>query len=332
MRRTRLALVASAIACAPAVCHAAVLYSEDFESVDTAANNWALNRQTPFNAGEVGFDYSTVGIPAAPHSAGGTTRGLKLEADIPTNNTFTGVSASPLDQHFPDNYTLRADVWQNFNGPFPGGGSGSTQMTWAGIGTNGTTPQFPGTSVQGVGFAASGDGGTTQDYRAYTNTGAPLLPSSGAYAAGTTDSPAASDSRQASDPYYVTHGFGSRTAPPAQLELFSQQTGATAPGTQGMAWHTWEITRIDNTVTWTIDGVLISTVDVTNEPFFGDNFFLGQFDINASSSADPNARSLLFGLFDNVQVTDAASVPEPGTMGLIVTAAAGLLARYRKSE
>ena len=81
---------------------------------------------------------------------------------MPGTGVFTGGSASPSGQSFSGAF---ADVWQNFNGPFPGGGNGSTQMTWAGGGTNGTTAQFPGTSVQGVGFAASGDGGTAQDYR-----------------------------------------------------------------------------------------------------------------------------------------------------------------------
>lgn len=328
MRLARLALVSAAMAAAPVVCPAAVLFSETFEADDTA-DRWQTNRVTAGllgNEANYTFDYSAVGIPAAPNSVGGGTRGLKLEANIPGTATFTGLSASPLGQAFTGNYTLRADVWQNFNGPFPAGGSGSTQVTWAGIGTNGTTPQFPGTSVQGVGVGATGDGGSQQDYRAYTNTGAPLLPSSGAYSAGTTDAPAASDSRQASNPYYVNAGFGGETATAGQLELFPQQTGATAPGTQGMAWHVWEIVKNENIVTWSIDGVLISTVDVTNEPFGGDNIFLGHFDINTTSSTDPNARDLLFGLFDNVVVTDV--IPEPSALSLL--ASGGLVALRRR--
>ena len=330
MRIKSCALIAAVLAAAPVVCPAAVLYSEDFEAVDTA-DRWQTNRVSAGalgNAADYNFDYSTVGIPAAPNSVGGATRGLKLEANIPGTATFTGLSASPLDHHFTGNYTLRADVWQNFNGPFPAGGNGSTQMTWAGIGTNGTTPQHQSTSVQGIGFGATGDGGSQQGYRAYVASGAPLAPSGGFYSAGTTDAPAASDSRQASNPYYVNAGFGGESAPAAQLSLFPQQTGATAPGTQGMAWHVWEIIKNENIVTWTIDGVLISTVDVTSEPFGGDNFFLGQADINALSSTDPNARSLLFGLFDNVVVTDV--IPEPSALSLVAVGGLAALRRRRK--
>ena len=53
----------------------------------------------------------------------------------------------------------------NFNGGFPGGGSGSTQMTVGGIGTNGTSAQFPGGTLQSVMVGATGDGGSASDYR-----------------------------------------------------------------------------------------------------------------------------------------------------------------------
>ena len=110
------------------------------------------------------------------------------------------------------------------------------------------------------------------------------------------------------------------------MELFPQQAGTTPAGTQGLAWHLWEITKIGNTVTWTIDGVTIATVDVTDEPFAGENIFFGQFDINASSSTDPNARSLLFGLVDNVEVIQ---VPEPGALSLLGFAGLAMLRRRR---
>jgi hypothetical protein len=321
---SKLALVAFVLAAAP-VCPAAVLFSEKFDQDHTG--DWKFNSPTGDAADDaIGneanfyFDYSTVGIPQAP--SGGSTRGLKMEANVPGTGVFTGMSASPLNQSFSGDFILRADVWQNFNGPFPAGGSGSTQMTWAGIGTNGTTAQFPGTSVQGVGFAASGDGGTATDYRVYTNVGAPLAPTApnGGYAAGTQ-----ATAQNNSDPYYAAHGFGNKTAPPAQLGLFSQQSGATAAGTQGMAWHVWEITKTGNLVTWTIDGVPIGSVDVTNEPFGGDNIFVGHFDIQATSSLDPNARDLLFGLVDNVEVSE---VPEPAALSLLaIGGIAGLLRR-----
>ena len=326
----RSTLIAAILAAAPAVSPAAVLYSENFDT--DATENWSVNRVSAGmlgNAGDVYFDYSTVGIPSAPNSAGGSTRGLMLQANLPPTGVMSGISASPLGQSFTGNFTLRADVWQNFNGPLPAGGNGSTQVTWMGIGTNGTTPQFPGTSVQGVGFGSTGDGGTGTttpagtDYRAYTNTGAVLGPGSGVYAAGTQ-----ATATNNTDPYYAANGLGGEAAPPDQLALFPQQSGLTAPGTTGMAWHVWEVVKNENIVTWTVDGVLIATVDVTTEPFGGDNFFLGHFDINNASSSDPNAPALLFGLFDNVVVTDV--IPEPGAASLLALGGVAAMRRRRR--
>ena len=324
----KLALLCAVVLAAPVASQAGVILFQDNFDADSSGN-WSFNSHiasdapddTLGNEANHFFDYSTVGIPSAPNSVGGTTRGLMMQANVPGTAVFTGASTSPLNQSFTGDYVLRTDVWQNFPGPFPAGGTGSTQMTWAGVGTNGTTAQFPGTSVQGIGFAASGDGGTASDYRIYTNVGAPLAPATGAYAAGTQ-----STAQNNTDPYYAANGFGSETAPQDQLDDFPQQTGTTAPGTQGMAWHQWEITRTGNIITWEVDGVLMGTFDATSEPFGGDNFFLGQFDINATT-ADSEGAPLLFGLFDNVRVE---VVPEPGTLCLL--SAAGLLALRRRRK
>jgi hypothetical protein len=54
-------------------------YSNTFEVDDTA--NWTVNKgpATTDEAHDFFFDYSTVGIPAAPSGAG--TRGIKLQAN-----------------------------------------------------------------------------------------------------------------------------------------------------------------------------------------------------------------------------------------------------------
>lgn len=304
---------------------AQLLFSENFDVDPTS--NWTFNSSivadtaNDSTGGEANFffDYSTVGIPAAPSSVGGTTRGLKLEANVPGTGVFSGISVSPNGQSFNSDYVLRFDAWQDFNGPFPGGGSGSTQMTDAGIGTNGTIAQFPGGTLQSALFAASADGGTANDYRAYTAPGAPSADTSGVYAAGSV-----SGSTNNTNTYYSN--FGSRTAPAPQLTLFPQQSGSTAAGTQGMAWHVWEITKSGNLVTWEIDDKLIASLDVSSVAFGGSDIFLGQFDINATSSTDVNARNLLFGLIDNVTVT---TIPEPGT-GLLLLSGLALALRRRR--
>jgi hypothetical protein len=296
---------------------AQTLYSDNFDT-DTSGS-WQVNTVAG-NVATFNFDYSSVGISSAPRSTGGTTRGVKLEANIPGNGVFSGLSIAPLGQSFVGDYILRFDMWQNFNGPFPAGGSGSTQMSMGGIGAPTTQRQFPGGTFTGVGFAASGDGGTATDYRAYNAPGAPFAETSGVYAAGNT-----AGVTNNTHTYYS--GFGNVAAPAAQQALYSQQTGNTAVGTQGMQWHTWTITKIGNTVSWDIDGLRIATIQ--NATFGGDNIFLGQFDINATSSADPNARALLFGLVDNVEVQ---AVPEPGTMAALGLGALALIRRRKNRK
>ena len=122
---------------APAA-HGAVVYSENFD-VDPSAN-WTTNSSTNgSNAANYFFDYSTIGIPSAP-GAGGTTRGLKLEANFLASNPAAshGISVSPTGFSITGDFDVRFHVWHNAPGPFPLGGSGSTQLTTYGWGTGGT--------------------------------------------------------------------------------------------------------------------------------------------------------------------------------------------------
>jgi hypothetical protein len=324
MTRTALLSIAFVIVLGlPASSQAQILYAENFDVNHTA--NWTTNAFAPTtgSAADYFFDYSTVGIPSAP-GAGGTTRGLKLEANIPGTGVFTGISVSPNGQVFLGDYRLRFQAWQNFNGPAPVGGSGSTQVTGGGIGTNGTSPQFYGganaaANLQGVLVGVTGDGNSSADWRAYTNVGAPLAGVYGNAPTVTTNN---------SDPYWSTNFPGGISAPAAQLALFPQQTGNTNAGALAYAWHQWEVAKVGNTVTWTVDGILAATIDISGKTFDASNgnIFFGQWDINATSSTDPNARSLLFGLIDNVEVS---AIPEPGSL-LLAALASPLVLRLRR--
>lgn len=297
---------------------AAVLYAVNFEA---DPGPWTLNGGPTDSITDFSFDYSTVGIPLAPNAAAGETHGLKLQANL-ASGVFGGFSVSPSGQSFVGNYSLAFDWWANFNGPFPGGGSGSTNLSTFGIGTSGTIAQWPGGTQDSVWFGATGDGGSAVDWRAYS-TAAPT-----SYTAG--DPVYAAPTLNHSDPYYA--GFGGVSAPAAQIALFPQQSGTTNVGSAGMAWHEVVIEKSGTTVRWFVDGLLIATIDLTTVALGGDNIFFGHSDTNASSSADPNAADLLFTLIDNIRVLEitTAAVPEPPTLPLIALAALVILSRCRR--
>ncbi|MEW6253269.1 MAG: hypothetical protein AB1716_21730 [Planctomycetota bacterium] len=283
------------------------LYHQDFETNSTAT--WVLNNGPSDAAADFFFDYATVGIPLAPNGAG--TRGMKLQANL-FNGIFSGMSVSPIGLNLAGDYLVQFDWWANFNGPFPGGGSGSTNLSTFGIGTAGATAQWPGGTQDSVWFGATGDGGSAADWRAYS-TAAPT-----GYLDGSPVYPYTT--RNNTNAYFA--GFGGNTAPAAQLALFPQQTGTTAVGSAGMEWLRVEIEKTGNLAIWRVNGLLMATIDLTTVTLGGGNIFFGHSDINATSSTDPNRGALLFTLIDNVVVT-----PEPGSLALFVLAVAGLRRR-----
>jgi hypothetical protein len=211
------------------------------------------------------------------------------------------MSVSPIGQSFAGDYTVEFDWWSNFNGPFPGGGNGSTNLSTFGIGTSGTIAQWAGAVQQSVWFAATGDGGSFADWRAYSSAAQASYPNgSPVYPFATRDS---------ADPYFA--GFGANAAPAAQLALFPQQTGTTAVGSAGMEWHRVVIEKSGTTATWHVDGTLMATIDLMTVTLGGGNIFFGHSDVNAASSIDVNDFSLLFTLIDNIRVVAAPSVCYP---------------------
>lgn len=313
----RIAIVSiAAILCATATV-SAQLYSENFEVDPTA--NWVVNGGPSDEAADFFFDYGSIGIPAAPSGAG--TRGMKLQANL-SGGIFSGMSASPIGKNFTGNYKVTFDWWESFNGPAPVGGSGSTNLGTFGIGTAGTSAQWPGGTQDSLWFGGTGDGNSSVDWRAYSPAAATgYTAPSGVFAAGTGTSP---DARNNTHPYYA--GFGSVTAPAAHVAAFPQQTGTTLVGSAGWEWHQVEINKLGDIVTWTVDGTLIATVDSSTFIFGGNNIFFGHSDINATSSTDPNDAALLFTLIDNIVVT-----PEPATLAMLLLGGLPLLRRRRSA-
>ena len=103
--------------------HAAALYSDDFDT-DTSANY-----NTFITAGATGpssdvtwaYDYSTaLGIPTAPHSTGGSTKGVRLRVDNLQSSSGTIVGAVSIATKniaaLPAQYVVSVDVWSNYIG------------------------------------------------------------------------------------------------------------------------------------------------------------------------------------------------------------------------
>ncbi len=282
------------------------IYSENFETDHSLDGSWVTNAIGGFNPVDLYFDYSTVGIPAAPNSSG-TTRGLKMQANLdPAVAVFpSGVTVSPSGFGISDNFEMQWDWWLNYNGPLNGGGAGSTQIGGAGFGTAGTSAQIAGAAIDSFFVGASGDGtGTSADYRVYTPAAqVSHQDTSGVYAAG-----AVTGVRNNSHAYYQAT-FPPVSATPAQLALYPQQTGQTQGGSAGMAWRSVSLRKVANILTYTIDGLLIATIDIsTNGTLGGNNIVFGQFDINAGASADVNATNLAFSLVDNIRITNFNNV------------------------
>ena len=262
-------------------------------------SRWTVNRPSSDTRVTFNYDYSTDGIQAAPGS-GGTTRGVKFEANMSVG-AAAALSISPVGQAFAGDYRLRFNLWMNANGPFPEGGTGSTQHGTAGLGTAGNRVQWTGSGsiADGYWFAVDGEGqasdtSTTSinDFCAFSGTTS-LSASSGVYAAGT-----ASDARGNLNGYYTTAFPGGQAAPVWQQTTYPlQQHGGLAAGTIGFAWREVILNKSGNAVEWFIDGVPIATI--RSATFTASNICLGYWDSFASLSDNPE---LSFGLVDNVRV------------------------------
>lgn len=317
-----------------------ILFSDNFD-VDSTAN-WTVNSfvggttssgGNAANASDFFFDYSTIGIPAAPNSSGGTTRGLKLQANVtgtgPTAGLPPGISVSPTGQSFTGDYKLRFDWWTNFIGNTTGGigntggGSGSTQLSTFGILSSGTVANYVG-SCDGVFYGATPDGASAADYRAYSVT------AQSGYQTGTIgvnfQNVFAAGSQQNTNVYYATPFPGGKTAPLIQQTTYPlTQTGTTVAGTPSFQWNDVLIEKVGPTITWTVNGTLLATTSTTGfaTATKGNNILFGQADTsNGAGTPAATFQAVDFTLIDNVRVLSAV-VPEPSTITLTASGLAG---------
>ncbi|MBL8060877.1 MAG: PEP-CTERM sorting domain-containing protein [Chthonomonas sp.] len=298
-------------------------FFEDFDTDTTSMWTVLKSGNNANNIATFNYDYSQLGIDSA-NGSGGTTRGLRLQTNI-AGGVLSGLSVSPNGQSFTTDFVMTASVWLNYVGPLGPGGSGSTQLGVMGWGTAGTTAQWLGNSLaqrDSVFFGTTLDGGSASDYRAYSNNAAGLT----SYVAGSPVYAAPGGAINNSASYYTT-AFAPVSAPSAQLSLFPSQSGTTDAGETAFKWRTWRVEKSGNNLSYSIDNLLIATVDLTTvTTAAAQNILIGMADTNGSSTTgDPHGLNTM--IVDNVRVQ---VVPEPGSMAALGLGVAALLRRRRK--
>ncbi len=278
------------------------MFADNFDA--NSATNWMANSSSGDNGVTFSFDYSALGIPAAPNTTNGTTSGMQMKANL-SLGAVAAVSLSPMNQTFAGDYRVRFDGWMNVNGPFPGGGGGSTEFLTAGIGTSGTRAEWTGnSSADGYYFSVNGDGGSsdtataTADYNAYIGPTVQAA-ATGDYWAGTDTT-----ARGNGNLYYTTTFPTGQAAPATQQINYPQQSGNLNPGTFGLAWHDVIVSKRGSTVDWVVDGVRFCTI--SNATFTASNVFVGFWDPFSSLSSN---NVINFGLVDNLRVESPAAAP-----------------------
>ncbi len=240
-----------------------------------------------------GFDYSTVTypttIPSAPHSTGGTTRGLYLAVNKDTNGQVAAVNLYPINQTNGGNFALKFDLWLNWATL-----GISTEHALFGIHHSGqVTNRIGQLTSDGLFFAVDGDGNvsatatTMRDFTVYRGGGSGAVPffmNTNTAAFGPTP--------------LLGQQFDNLN--PGFAALFPSKTiggfGSTPAGSAGLGWVSGEVRQVNNLITCLLNGTAIAqymnTFGYTNGAVmigYSDNF---------PSIGDANS----FAIFDNVRV------------------------------
>jgi hypothetical protein len=290
--------LSAAIFAAASTARAQVIYSQDFSTDDSA--NWVVNSShSGSNYINFNFDYSTVGLPPAPHSVGGNTKGLKMSPDIVAGAhigaaAVNGESASPTNFSTSENFDMHVDMWINYQGPNTAnitggsatnnfttlqtgaGGSGSSILYGAGYGTAGTASQVAGScdsilvgALTDTGFAQQirmygpAQAGSYQDFT-YQSTGtiAPSFPGDQFVynnPTGTRNFYNQATWKTVPNPNW-TNLFPSIKPPQAQINLWQQQSNIQCNlGAPDFAWHDVEVQKIGKVIVYSIDGYVAAT-------------------------------------------------------------------------
>ncbi len=286
-------------------------FADDFESYvvpssvtnPTTTNGYKIffgadSGATDFKA-VFGFDYSTItfptNIPSAPHSVGGTTKGLYLSVNKDATGIAAGVNLYPLAVLASNNFALKFDMWLNWTNP-----GSATEHALFGINHSGNvTNRVSQPTSDGLFFAVDGDGnvaGTTttiRDFGIFHGAGAgviPFLMTTNNTFFGPT--PLLGKNFDNSDPGFVSL-FPAKIVPGY----------ATSAGTPGLGWVSGEVRQENNLITCLLNGVAIAQYTNTYG-YTNGTVLLGYNDVFASLGSTNN-----FVIFDNVTVAPIVFTP-----------------------
>lgn len=252
-----------------------LVYFADAFNADTSADwvvRFGANNQVYDADYTFGFDYSTLGVPVAPSTVDGSTRGLyvRVNKNDATVAGAAGINFYPAGRSFSGNYALRFDMYLNY------GAAATTEHGLAGLNhssllTNRVSQSTTDTNNttrggDGVWVAIATDASNNRDYTAYTAT------------------------NQAAVPAIVA----SRTA--ASLTGLIPAPPYAVAGSPGKGWSRVELSQINNVVALKVNNNLIFQFNNTNA-FKSGNIMIGHSDQFDSIGSPEN-----YAVFDNLRV------------------------------
>lgn len=147
-----------------------VIYSETFEN-PANSTDWT----TKFSSGNgildfsaiYGYDYSIIGVPPAPNSGGGTTKGYRATVNKDATGSAAAVNLYMTNQSFTGYYALRFDMFISVDGDL----AGTTEHSIFGINHSGNITNRHATSgSDGLWYAVETDGSANNLYTSYVGT------------------------------------------------------------------------------------------------------------------------------------------------------------------
>jgi GH25 family lysozyme M1 (1,4-beta-N-acetylmuramidase) len=240
-----------------------------------------------------GYDYSAVtfptSIPSAPHSSGGTKKGLYLTVNKDATAEVAAVNLYSLSQNFVGNFALKFDMWISW-----AGSSGTTEHAMFGLNHSGNVTNRIGLPTSdGLFFAVDGDGGvnstslTQRDFAVYQGAGTGSIP------------------------ILKTTGFGPAPLLGQQFDnansgfvaLFPAKTFSftTPNGSAGLGWVSGEVRQETNLITWVLNDVIVAQY-TNGTGYTNGTILIGYSDNSLSIGGLSN-----YVIFDNIRVETVSS-------------------------